>query len=157
MKRRVFFVVATLIGVASLTSCGSGSDKLALSGSAKNFTMDPKYTEFCTAYDNLSIALDSIAKSGTTKESFAEVLRKSQKLVDVAPQDIADAVLSNDAILNTMDHVYSTHGYDEKNVSADTEVKKEVETLYSQPSVIELGTKYSKYVVKNCGVSTTGR
>lgn len=157
MKRRVLSVAALLVGIASLASCGSGSDKLALSGSAKNFTMDPKYTEFCTAYDNLNLALNDMSQTGSTKAAFAAVLAKSKELVNVSPSEIEAAVASNDAILNALNNAFSQHNYDEEKINSDETLKKQIQALYQQEGLPELATQYADYLVKNCGISTDGK
>ena len=157
MKLRSLALVVTLAGTALFAGCGSKSDKLAMSGSAKNFTMDPKYKEFCSAYDSLNLSLDALAKEGSTKAAFADVLAKSKQLVDIAPTDIQSAVASNDAILNAMNNVFSQHNYDEKKVTSDEEVKKQIQALYAQEGLADLATKYADYLIKNCGISTAGK
>lgn len=157
MKLRVLALSVVLGGTALVAGCGSKSDTLAMSGSAKNFTMDPKYTEFCGAYDSLNLSLDALAKAGSSKEAFADVLAKSNQLVDIAPTDIQSAVASNDAILNAMNNVFSQHNYDEKKVSSDEEVKKQIQALYQQEGLADLATKYADYLIKNCGISTAGK
>ena len=157
MKLRALSATFVLVGVAALASCGSGGDKLALSGSAKNFTMDPKFADFCATYDKLNIALDDMAKNGSTKEAFAAVLQRSKALVDASPTEIQSAVESNDAILNAMDNAFAKHNYDQKKISADETMKKQVQALYEQPGLAELAAKYADYLVKNCGISTEGK
>lgn len=157
MKLRLLALTIAVGGSALFAGCGSKSDTLAMSGSAKNFTMDPKYKEFCGAYDTLNLSLDVLAKEGSSKEAFADVLAKSKKLVDIAPADVQAAVASNDAILNAMNHVFSQHNYDEKKVTSDEEVKKQIQALYSQEGLADLATKYADYLIKNCGISTAGK
>ena len=97
MKLRLLALTIAVGGSALFAGCGSKSDTLAMSGSAKNFTMDPKYKEFCGAYDTLNLSLDALAKEGSSKAAFADVLAKSKQLVDIAPADVQAAVASNDA------------------------------------------------------------
>jgi len=157
MKIRVLSAALVLVGISALASCGSSGDKLALSGSAKNFKMDPKYVEFCATYDKLNIALDDMAKTGSTKEAFATALARSKALVAVSPTEIQPAVESNDAILNAMDNAFAQHNYDQKKINADETLKKQVQALYQQPGLAELAAKYADYLVKNCGISTDGK
>lgn len=149
------FAVATM--VLSLAACGKSDDKLLLSGGAKDFTMDPKYAEFCGAYDALNIALNDMSKAGSTKESFAVVLQKSKSLVELAPADILDSVRTNDAILNAMNKAFADRDYNQETISTDEGLRQEVQALYAQKGLPELTTEYSKYLVKNCGVSTEGK
>jgi hypothetical protein len=128
-----------------------------MSGSAKNFTMDPKYTEFCTAYDNLNLALDDMSKTGSTKAAFAAVLTKSKELVNVSPSEIEAAVTSNDAILNALNNAFAQHDYDEEKINSDETLKKQIQALYQQEGLPELATQYADYLVKNCGISTAGK
>jgi hypothetical protein len=97
-----------------------------------------------------------MSEAGSTKESFEVVLKKSAALVDVAPQDIVDSVMTNDAILNAMDAAFAQRDYDQATITTDEGLRQEVQTLYAQEGLPELTTKYSKYLVKNCGVSTEG-
>lgn len=156
IRKKLLVLAAALVAPVALVACGNDSDKLLLSGGAKNFTMDPKYAEFCGAYDQLNIALNDMSKAGSTKESFEVVLKKSAALVEVAPDDIADAVLTNDAILNAMNAAFAQRDYDQATITTDEGLRQEVQTLYSQKGLPEMTTKYSEYLVKNCGVSTEG-
>ena len=115
--------------------------------------MDQKFTEFCAAYDELNLAMNAMSDRGTTKETFAVVLEKSKALVEASPDDIADAVLSNDAILNAMNQAFAERGYDEEKISADEGLRQEVQRLYAQEGLPELTSKYADYLVTNCGVS----
>ncbi len=153
---KILLGVAALAISSVLASCGGSDEELRLSGGAKGFTMDPKFAEFCTAYDALNIALNEMSEAGSTKESFEVVLKKSAALVDVAPQDIVDSVMTNDAILNAMDAAFAQRDYDQATITTDEGLRQEVQTLYAQEGLPELTTKYSKYLVKNCGVSTEG-
>lgn len=157
MKIRVLAAVLAISGTTLFAACGAKSDSLALSGSAKNFKMDPKFSEFCGAYDSLNLSLDALAKAGSTKAAFADVLAKSKALVEVAPTEIQSAVASNDAILHAMDNVFSQHDYDEKKVTSDEEVKKQIQALYQQDGLAALASKYADYLIKNCGISTSGK
>lgn len=156
IRKKLLVLAAALVAPVALVACGNDGDKLLLSGGAKNFTMDPKYAEFCGAYDQLNIALNDMSKAGSTKESFEVVLKKSAALVEVAPDDIADAVLTNDAILNAMNAAFAQRDYDQATITTDEGLRQEVQTLYSQKGLPEMTTKYSEYLVKNCGVSTEG-
>jgi hypothetical protein len=153
MKQRFFFLALSIIPVALLSACASDEKELRLSGGADNFTIDPKFKDFCAAYDDLNLALNDMTEIGTTKETFKIVLEKSSALVDASPDDIADAVLSNDAILNAMNQAFSDRGYDREKIDADESLRQEVQQLYAQEGLPELASKYADYLVKNCGVS----
>jgi len=157
IRKNVLLLAAAILAPIALVSCGNdGGDELLLSGGAKDFTMDPKYAEFCAAYDQLNIALNEMSEAGSTKESFAVVLEKSATLLDVAPDEIVDAVATNDAILNAMNAAFAQRDYDQATITTDEGLRQEVQTLYAQEGLPEMTTKYSKYLVKNCGVSTEG-
>lgn len=157
IRKNLVLLVACVAAPIALVSCGnSGGDELLLSGEAKNFTMDPKFAEFCAAYDELNIALNDMSKAGSDQASFEVVLKKSAALVDVAPDDITDAVLTNDAILNAMNAAFAQRKYDQATITTDEGLRQEVQALYAQEGLPEMTTKYSKYLVKNCGVSTEG-
>lgn len=158
MIRKTLLVLAVaLVGPLAFVACSNdGKDELLLSGGAKGFTMDPKYADFCATYDRLNIAMSEMSKAGSTKDSFAVVLKESAALVDVAPDDIADAVLTNDAILNAMNNAFAQRDYDQATITTDEDLRQEVQALYAQKGLPEMTTKYSKYLVKNCGVSTDG-
>ena len=156
MSRKIVPVALAILVVVGLGACSNDDKDLRLSGSVDNFTMDPKFAEFCAAYDDLNIALNDMNERGTNKETFTIVLGKSKALVDLAPDDIADAVLSNDAILNAMNQAFSERDYDEEKISADEGLRQEVQQLYAQEGLPELTSKYAEYLVKNCGVSVEG-
>lgn len=145
-----------MLMIVGFGACGKGGEKLSLSGGAKNFTMDPKYVEFCGAYDALTVALNDLSEVGSTEESLKVVLQKSKALVDVAPDDILDAVQTNDAILNAMNSAFAERGYDQATISTDESLRQEVQTLYAQDGLPEMTSKYAQYLVTNCGVSTDG-
>lgn len=152
-------LITALVALAAplvLASCANDDEKLALSGGAKDFVMDPKYTEFCAAYDQLNIALNDMNDVGTNKESFGVVLEKSAALVEIAPDDIVDAVLTNDAILNAMNKAFADRNYDEEAISQDDTLRQEIQVLYAQEGLPEMTSKYADYLVDNCGVSTEG-
>lgn len=153
MKQRFVFLVLLIVPVAILSGCASDEKELRLSGGIDSFTIDPKFKDFCAAYDDLNLALNEMNEIGTSKETFGIVLEKSSALVDLSPDDIADAVLSNDAILNAMNQAFSDRGYDREKIDADEGLRREVQQLYAQEGVPELASKYADYLVKNCGVS----
>lgn len=153
MTRRIASVFVTVAAILGLAACAKDQKELRLSGGVDNFTMDPKYASFCDAYDELNIALNDMTERGTNEETFAVVLERSKTLVDLAPDDIADAVLSNDAILNAMNQAFSERDYDEEKISADEGLRQEVQQLYAQDGLPELTSKYADYLVDNCGVS----
>lgn len=157
IRKKFLFAALAIAAPVCLVSCTNDGEDLLLSGGAKNFTMDPKYTEFCAAYDNLNIALNDMSKAGSDQASFEVVLKKSAALVEVAPDDIADAVLTNDAILNAMNAAFAQRKYDQATITTDEGLRQEVQALYAQKGLPEMTTKYSKYLVKNCGVSTEGQ
>jgi hypothetical protein len=156
MKVRGISIIAALAMLFAVSSCGNDDDQLLLSGGAKDFVMDPAFAEFCGAYDELNTAINAMPAAGSDKESFAVVLEKSSALVDVAPEEILDSVMTNDAILNAMNAAFADRNYDQATISTDEGLRQEVQTLYAQEGLPELTTKYSEYLVKNCGVSTEG-
>ena len=139
-----------------LGACSDDEKTLRLSGGVEDFIIQPEFQEFCDAYDSLNIALNEMSKQGSTKESFESVLERSGALVAAAPDEIAAAVLSNDAILNAMNKAFADRNYDAEKIAADEGLRQEVRVLYSQDGLAELTTEFSKYLVKNCGVSTEG-
>ena len=153
MSRRLIPLALLIASAVGLSACSNDSDELRLSGGVKDFVMDQKFTEFCAAYDELNLAMNDMSDRGTTKETFAVVLEKSKALVEASPDDIADAVLSNDAILNAMNQAFAERGYDEEKISADEGLRQEVQRLYAQEGLPELTSKYADYLVTNCGVS----
>jgi len=157
MKYRLPFLTLLIVPLAVLSGCSKDEKELRLSGGVSNFTIDPEFKGFCAAYDELNIALNDLTEIGTSKETFGVVLEKSRTLVDIAPDDISDAVLSNDAILNAMNQAFSDRGYDREKIDADESLRLEVQQLYSQKGLPELTTKYADYLVKNCGVSVEAR
>lgn len=146
-------VVASAIGFSACSNDSNDSDDLRLSGGVEDFVIDQKYTEFCAAYDELNVAINDMSDLGSTKATFGIVLEKSKALVEASPDDIADAVLSNDAILNAMNQAFAERGYDEEKISADEGLRQEVQRLYAQDGLPELTSKYADYLVTNCGVS----
>ena len=158
MVRRSKFLAWSIVAVSiGLGACSSGGDEeLRLSGGIENFTIQPEYDEFCSAYDSLNVALNEMAATGSTKENFAIVLDKSKVLVEASPDDIADAVLSNDAVLNAMNQAFADRDYDESKIREDEGLRQEVQALYSRDGLAELTTRFADYLVKNCGVSTEG-
>lgn len=156
MFRRSKAPAALLVSlVVALGACTADKDEeLRLSGGVENFTIQPEYEKFCAAYDSLNIALNEMSKTGSTKENFAVVIEKSKALVEASPEDIASAVLSNDAILNAMNKAFEDRGYDEEKISEDEGLRQEVQALYSRDGLAELTTQFADYLVKNCGVST---
>lgn len=153
MNRRFISLALAIAAALGFSACSKDSEDLRLSGGAENFVMDPKFAEFCAAYDELNLAMNDMSEIGTTKATFGVVLQKSKALVEASPDDIADAVLSNDAILNAMNQAFAERGYDEKKISADEGLRQEVQRLYSQDGLPELTSKYADYLVTNCGVS----
>lgn len=158
MSRRFAILVPSLVALSvGLGACSSDEkEELRLSGGVENFTIQPAYQEFCSAYDSLNIALNEMSVQGTTKDSFGVVLEKSKGLVDASPDDIVDAVLSNDAVLNAMNNAFSDRDYDQAKISEDEGLRQEVQALYSQDGLAELTSRFADYLVKNCGVSTEG-
>ena len=153
--RSKFLALSLLALSIGLGACSSNDDEeLRLSGGVDNFAIQPEYQEFCTTYDSLTIALNEMSDNGTTKENFAVVLEKSKALVAASPDDIADAVLSNDAILNAMNKAFADRNFDASKISEDEGLRQEVQALYAREGVAELTTSFANYLVKNCGVST---
>lgn len=153
MNRHCVFLPLSIAAIIGLAACSNDEKELRLSGGVDNFVIDPKYTAFCSAYDDLNIALNEMTESGTNKETFAAVLAKSKVLVDLSPDDVADAVLSNDAILNAMNQAFAERDYDEEKIVADDGLRLEVQQLYAQDGLPEMTSKYANYLVENCGVS----
>ena len=156
MNRRLTSILLSIVATVVVTACSNDDKELRLSGSVDNFTMEEKYVEFCSAYDDLNLALNDMSERGTTKETFDAVLDKSKALVAAAPGDIEDAVVSNDAILNAMSNAFAERGYDPEKISADEGLRQEVQTLYAQDGLADLASDYADYLVKNCGVSVEG-
>lgn len=156
MKHRFVTVALSLACVTLVAACSNDSEDLRLSGGVENFVMDPKFTEFCAAYDELNVAINDMSDLGTTKATFSVVIQKSKALVEASPDDIADAVLSNDAILNAMNQAFAERDYDDEKISADEGLRQQVQQLYAQDGLPELTSKYADYLVKNCGVSVEG-
>lgn len=155
VRRYVTLLLSFVVLSGGLGACSSGGDeKLRLSGSADNFVIQPAYREFCAAYDSLNLALNEMSDKGATKENFAAVIEKSRALVVVSPDDIADAVLSNDALLNAMNKAFADRNFDEEKIGEDEGLRQEVQALYSREGFAELASRFASYLVKNCGVST---
>lgn len=155
MNRR-YVLVLSVVAIFGFAACSNDDKELRLSGGVENFTIDPKFTKFCAAYDDLNIALNDMTERGTNKETFAVVLAKSKALVDLAPDDIVESIITNDAILNAMNQAFADRDYDEEKISTDEGLRQEVRQLYAQDGLPELTSQYADYLVKNCGVSVDG-